>query len=327
MINKRLILIPQYPSWLRYQEWWFNSIPYHFSKIFKDVITIVPDNFLLSKPQNHEFSPINESIIFESEQIKKFIQIKPTKDDIVLVMDVSFPGFFSNIIAHFPEVPFYGYIHATSINSYDYFVPARCGKRRIEEGQIKLFKKCFVSTKYHKNKLITELSEDLQNRINVIKGLPYNPLIDKFKNQNFSKKYEIISVSRNSEQKVTKDLEDFVEQRLNINIVRKDIKTWSEYYSFLSESKILLITAKEETYGYAAMEAFLMGCIPVVPNNFSYQEIYPLTFRYNDRSDLISTIGDLLDKWIDPRYDERVMEYAPTIELWVETLAKEMLNG
>ncbi|GIU69118.1 MAG: hypothetical protein KatS3mg002_0354 [Candidatus Woesearchaeota archaeon] len=326
MINKRLILFPQYPTKLRYQEWWLQFLPSEFEKYFSEVVVLNPT--ITNNESNNitNFSPVKSSIEFESKQIEEFLKLNPTRDDIVLILDVSFPGLVGNIIPHFLEVPFYGYVHATSINRYDYFSNSRIQKRKLEQGQINLFKKCFVSTYYHKNLLLDKLKVK-KNKIKLIKGLPYNPIIDKYRTRSYTKKYEIISVSRNSKQKINKKLEKYVENFFGLKIERKKCSSWEEYYSFLGESKILLITSKDDTYGYAAMEAFQMGCIPIVPDNFAYEEIYPLTYKYESREDLIETIGKHISKWKDPREDQSVYDYAPSLSKWVMYLVMEMADG
>jgi hypothetical protein len=53
-----------------------------------------------------------------------------------------------------------------------------------------------------------------------------------------------------------------------------------EYHAVLAQSKVAFSAALEETFGIAMVEATCRGCIPLVPDRLSYQEMYPAEYRY-----------------------------------------------
>lgn len=53
-----------------------------------------------------------------------------------------------------------------------------------------------------------------------------------------------------------------------------------QYYQLLQQSHFALSTAIHEFQGLAVMEAVSQGCIPIVPDRLSYQEIFPPGYRY-----------------------------------------------
>ena len=69
---RRIIFIPQYPSKMRYQEWWYTKFPEEFIKRGYEIITI--DG--LDKHINYDtklFSPVEASIQYEIQQIHDFV--------------------------------------------------------------------------------------------------------------------------------------------------------------------------------------------------------------------------------------------------------------
>jgi len=272
----KLIFVPQYPSRMRYQEWWFTEFEKEFSKYFK-VITL-GKGFLRNESKDtysNTFSPIDESIKFELHQIKEYLNLNIQRDDILFLSDLSFPGIFPQVLYHKKPNRCFCFCHATSKNKYDYFLSNRKSKFQNETSIHKLFNKIFVATNYHKSKL--------KNWKNVIvTGLPK----PKFTSFNLDKQYDIISVSRNCIQKRNKRTEKFVEKTFGKILSPENIHSWIDYYKFISKAKILLITSKEETFGYQILDALLNNCIPLAPNKLCFPELLPTEFLYNNLKDL-----------------------------------------
>jgi hypothetical protein len=276
----RLILVPQYPTKLRYQEWWFDRFPEEFSFYFNEIIVLGGEAHYTIEDLGNSFAPVEASIAFELLQIQIYNEMQLKKDDILLLCDLSFPGLFANILFHKRPNRCFAICHATSKNAHDYYAKDKKIKFPIETNQAKLFDAIFVATEYHKHKL---------NWGNVIvQGFPNPPFPIPVPTAN--KEYPIISVARNSVQKRTLHIEKEVEKAFNTQIVRPDVQTWEEYYSFLASAKVLLITSKEETYGYQVVDAVLNDCIPIAPNHFSYPELLPKEYLYNTIGELIQII-------------------------------------
>jgi hypothetical protein len=279
----RIIFVKQYPSKLRYQEFFSYLFPAEFKKYFSRVIEIgVPDKLIASDMARNLFSPVKESILFEQQQVREFLNLQLEDNDILFLADLSFPGFFSNVLYHKPVENAFAFCHGTSLNTFDYFYQNRSSKWDIETGHSKLFKKVFVATEYHKKKLGWENIE--------VVGLPDTP----FDGYHFEKKYDIISVARPSIQKVNKRIESEIEEEFG-KIERANCDSWARYYRFLSQGKVLLSTAKEETFGYQILEAIKNNSIPIAPDRFSYPELLPKEYLYNNIEQLKEIIRLALD--------------------------------
>ena len=152
----RLIYVPQFPQPMRYQQFWAIEFPRQFKKHFDEVI-VLGERFFnqFTNPMESAgmFSSISNSIQFEQNQIIEFMDLKISDDDYLFFSDISFPGFFANILYHKPVKNAFAYCHATSLNRGDYFDKVRYSKHPCETAHSKLFKKVFVGSKYHQIKL------------------------------------------------------------------------------------------------------------------------------------------------------------------------------
>jgi hypothetical protein len=63
----------------------------------------------------------------------------------------------------------------------------------------------------------------------------------------------------------------------------------------ISNAKCVLSTAKQETWGYAVMEAVSCGAVPVLPNRACYPYLYSSHFRYNTDQECVDIIEKVVD--------------------------------
>jgi hypothetical protein len=279
----RIIFIPQYPTPMRYQEWWINELPKQFTKFGFDVYTLGDEKMKVKRGNTEMFSPINAAIEFECSQIDEYMNLELRDDDILFVADISFPGFFMNVLYHKRPSKIFSFCHATSINKFDYFEPVKNCKYPVETSHAALCDKIFVGSNYHENKL---------RWINtVVTYLPFPPF-KTFPNE--EKTIDIISASRPTPQKVDLELEAEVEKKFG-KIKRMECNSWEQYYKFLGQSKILLITSHEDTFGYQIVDAILNGCVPIARNSLAYPEILPSEYLYDSKWELIHMIKKVLD--------------------------------
>ena len=282
----RIIFVPQYPTQMRYQSWWCHKFPQEFRKAGFNVLTLGEDYAVQLEGETRDsamFSPINKAIDFETMQINEYMDLTLQDDDILFLADISFPGFFSNVLYHKRPKRCFAFCHATSKNYLDYFESVFHSKFHVEEAHALMFNAVFVGSNYHEDKLHWPNS--------FVTRLPYPPL----KYFRGYKKFDIVSASRPTPQKVDAEVEKLVEDHFNTKIVRKEFLNWLEYYSFLSKSKVLLITSKEETFGYQVIDAVLNGCVPIAPNKFSYPELLPRNYLYDNREEMLDCIQLALD--------------------------------
>ena len=278
----RLIFIPQYPAKLRYQEWWYTEIPKQFRNLGWDVL-VVDGNKDTDDRDESLFSPITKSIKFELEQLKQFTDLKVYPDDVIFLADISFPGFFANSFVYKKTDNIYAFCHATAKNRYDLFESFRDVKYTIEKSQANLFKTIFVGSQYHKDKLGWQNTK--------VVYLPMPP----FSGKELEKEYDVVSVSRPTKQKVDLELEKFLENELDIKIVRPtNLNSWDDYYEFLAKSKVLFISAVEDTFGYQIIDAILNKCIPIVRDCCAYKEIISEKYMYSSKTDAADLVYDAL---------------------------------
>jgi hypothetical protein len=274
----RLIFVPQYPTPNRYQEWWAWKFPEEFRKVGYEVV-VLGSKFIKERISTSYdpsmFSPINAAIDLETAQIKEYCMMERRVDDVMFVADISFPGFFCNVLFHHRPAKLYGFCHATSLNKYDYFEQVRRCKFPVETSHAAMFNKIFVGSQYHATKL---------NWPNVVvTSLPNPDHIKTFTSE--VKHIDIASASRPGKQKVDKKLEMCVQDKFG-PITRRETNTPEEYYKFLGESKVLLITSHEDTFGYQIVDAINNNCIPIARNACSYPELLQPEYLYNTPAEL-----------------------------------------
>ena len=288
-MNRKIIFVPQYPTPMRYQQWWLWKIPIKFEKAGFDVHVLGKDKI---DEMHHRrdciitnqamFSPIHAAIELECAQMEEYMSLKIDKSDILFLADISFPGLFSNVLFHKKPDKLFAFCHATSMNFKDYFAKDRDLKFLIEMTHSQLFDKIFIGSEYHKEKLGWDNT--------VVTYLPFHPFFSYIN----TKVHDIVSASRPTPQKVCADTERRVEAAFS-KIVRKSTGSWEEYFTFLSESKILLITSYEDTFGYQIVDAIMNGCVPIAPNRCAYPELLPKEYLYNNDDELFTLIDLVLE--------------------------------
>jgi hypothetical protein len=287
MVNvmSRLILVPQYPTKLRYQEWWWEEFPKEFAKYF-DAVIVLGKSVSRVLANCGYFSPVELAIQYETQQIADYMVMELKPGDILLLNDLSFPGLFSSVLFHKRPDKCFAICHATSKNAYDYFEKDRRIKYPIEKATAKLFNQIFVGSQYHKMKLgWPNLQEVL---------LPFAP----FEGKQRLIEYNIVTVARPGKQKHNLSLERLITRTFRTPIVQCKAETWDEYYTFLAKSKVLLLTSKEETFGYQVIDAVTNNCIPIAPNKFSYPELLSKNYLYNNVNELIDLVNAALQNEI-----------------------------
>lgn len=290
----RLILVPQYPAKLRYQEWWREELPTQYGLFFDEVEVLGPKVSLMNaQAEAGLFSPIEQAVHFELVQVNEYMNMKLREDDVLLLCDLSFPGFFTNALMHRRPARSYAICHATSRNVYDYFSGVWRAKWPIETGSAHAYEKVFVATQYHKDKLGWSNA--------MVTGLPFLPadLGATPGRLRQSRGLDIVSVARDHPQKRDPDLEQYLENQLGVQIQRPPSSTqsWDDYFSFLSKAKVMLITAREETFGYQVIDAVHNGCLPLAPAKFSYPELLSPQYLYQDKDDMVEKAARMVRWW------------------------------
>jgi len=284
----RLIYVPQFPVPMRYNFWWITEFTKEFKKHYDEVVVLGFDWLWRhgnKRQYNPEmFSPINQAIEFETQQIVDYMELTICSDDTLFLADISFPGLFCNVLYHNPCPKMFAFCHATSLNAYDYFASVRRSKKKMELLHAQMFDCVFFGSEYSRRKVdwgrrgvrtqVTYLPDSPDSILKPIKPNNIRPI-------------DLVSVCRPSIQKVNKKLEKKVEIALGKKIHREEVNTWNDYNILLGNSKVLIISTKEDTFNLTILDAIKCGCVPMVPDSLCFPEILPEYWRYKDADDLI----------------------------------------
>lgn len=327
----RLIFVPQLRVSMRYTEWYYNLFPYYLHNYFDDIITLGGDDVVLNTDRSL-FSPADRETRHQCKQINEYTKLDLKDDDILLLMDLSFPGIFQQYLYHKKPCKIFCFCHATSINYLDYFSKINQNYNNSkfinELSNLLLFDKVFVATNYHKNKILNYAStifnsvKIFEDKITVLGALPITPKSEDKRIPFSEKENDIISLSRPNTQKVNNTLEKIIEDNIGVKITRKHCKSWKEYVDFINRSKILLVTSKEDTYGYQVMDAATNNCIPLAPNKLAYPEILYSEYLYSGIEELLRKIDDFLNNGNKGPYLRNIEK----IFSFYDNLAVEMLG-
>jgi len=284
----RIIFVPQFPSEMRYQEWWYTEFPKQFRDHGFEVLTLGEKYLDVIKHRRSTldmFSPINQAIEFETEQVREYMLLDIRDDDILFLADLSFPGFFANVLYHKQCQRMYAFCHATSLNHGDYFEKVRHSKYPVETAHSELFNAVFVGSEYHEYKLNWPNTK--------VTYLPFQPMGAKI--SGVEKTIDVMSASRRNPQKVDTELEAYIEEELGVKIQRPVSNTWGEYHWNLNKAKVLLITSFEDTFGYQIVDAVMNNCVPIARNSLAYPELLEREYLYDTNYELLGKLELLIN--------------------------------
>lgn len=293
----KLIHVPLELLKERYSQQWYSWFTEEFIKNNVCHTTILPKSGLNAKIETGEFLDVIKTNSFKAEQLQCITRLFENKlvdkNTVFFFMDSWFPGL--EMLAYMRnalDIPFKiaGIFHAGTWDQHDFIT--KCGMkswgRFCERAWFEILDVIFVATQFHKN-LIIENSEYIQkchlhltDKIKVT-GLPiYTDFVD-----TVPKEKIVVFPHRMADEKRPKD---FKEMRNTLSLAYPDwkfvfskevCKTKKEYYELLNKSAIAVSCAEQETFGIAQIEATLCGCIPVVPNQLAYKELYNSVFQYD----------------------------------------------
>lgn len=75
----------------------------------------------------------------------------------------------------------------------------------------------------------------------------------------------------------------------------------ADYFKVLGKSKFAFSSALQENFGYSMLEAWILGCIPIVPDRLSYVEFFDKEFRYNNIEDATNIVHKFKHKGVQVR--------------------------
>jgi hypothetical protein len=276
-------VVNQLPQGDRYTDWWYQMFLSH-----TDLFVLGRGYTTLSyREQSYNtFANLDEAVRYEADQIVALLQIGGVRN--VLIADLSFPGLISAAIPviklKLNEVKFHGILHAGSYCNGDIFSRSE-HKAELERIAIAQCENVFVATEYHKHKVSNALGVDSEKLV-VLGGMPFFPIPVMRPN---SGKKPILVVGRR-------------EQASGVKIrgaeYHYDLLPRWEFLDKLSSYQVVVIDKIEETFGYTALEALAVGCIPLAPKRYAYLELLPEELLYENGDHLKQLVKDVLK---DPR--------------------------
>lgn len=322
MMNRTIWVAPILPVKMRYSEWWNEE----FIRRLNGTSLLIhkKDPWMVKGLWEHLMlaESFNSSDEFFKDQLGHEIQVldtlhtlvsqgQITKNDVILVLDSSTPGLVASYLQTHKPCRVVGICHATALNTLDIFSKST-SRSYFDVANLLIYDAIVVASQYHRNKLWNSLANSHNSwtapKIQVTKFLPENPhlahYLSFFKDMAVPlseiKTKSICVADRIDQQKVDLKFTEQVEQRLGIKINflqaphNKSIG-WSDYYSKLEQHKVMLVTAKEETYGYQVQEAMRLGTVPICPASLCYPEFVSSSFLYNDLDSCCACIQQALD--------------------------------
>jgi hypothetical protein len=299
---RRLILVPQLPVHLRYSSWWIEEFEKNLKPFFSEVIilgsrdAVVPDS-------KKGFSSAREALLYEARQVRAYMDLDVQPTDVLLQLDLSFPGLFHEALYHAPRGLSATFCHASARNRFDCFQPVRASKWASEKAHAKLYTKVLVASEYHRKKL------GLPNAVS-LGALPNPPTSILPEQTDGHRGFYFASVARPCIQKTNVEVERELRRLTGKKVHRYRFLSWEMYYKFLDRSKFLIITSREDTYGYQAVDAILRGCVPIAPRAFSFPELLPKELLYDN----------------DKTFNKKAKEIVKIAEKWGNKKAPRLLN-
>jgi hypothetical protein len=263
-------------------------------------------------------------------QLCKFIKKGIIRDkDTIFFFDLWYPGI--EMLAYMRDAlkidfKIAGILHAGSYDEHDML--HRVGMTQwahwFERGWLEFVDHIFVATQFHKELILNKRTDIEANDSPIdnhywieekihITGLPIYP---EFANSNPWSRQDILFPHRLDPEKnphMFDELEkacresDVDFSKWNFFKTKDMIKNKQEYYNMLNNGSIAVSFAEQETWGIAMQEAVMCGCIPLVPNRLSYQELYPAEFRFHSFGQCVNMIVKMVT---DEQYFEAMQVMA-----------------
>ncbi len=272
------------------------------TSILGSVLTdeIETGSFLDSESTNHfKFTQLQEICqIFKKGEVKD--------GDVFFFSDLWFPGIESiKYMAMFKNIniKICGIFHAGSWIDSDYVAQLKPWVHNIERGWMKMCDEIYIGSRFHKN----EIQDDFKFPLDfmgkyVVTGLPFRPqdiLTDQRKELMKNKLNIITFTGRLCEEKhpeVFDHLKEYCTGDFQfIKTMEHDFNK-EEYLDILAISKFVFSAADQENFGYGVLEAFLLGCYPILPSKLVYPEFYYPIKLYTKWDNLPNFCNDLFQQ-------------------------------
>ena len=308
----RIVWVPLEPFEQRYTQDWFDWFPKEFRALGQEYLTIAPTHLLGDHGiRTGDVLDVFGTSTWKLTQLKEIVGLwedgSLRNDDVFLFADLWFPGIetLAYMRAFKPGPKITGIMHAGSYDHQDFTV--RRGMQPwahdVEQAWLRIVDKVFVGTVYHQNLLLSTHAVPLQTDYIIerpdgtrpaatkvaVTGLPFYterwaeeewvPLAERGKS--------IVFPHRLDPEKAPEVFESLLQMLNGRGVYPQSIKTAEHfstkgnYMETLGQCRVAFSSARQETFGYAMLEAVMRGCVPIVPNRLAYSEMYHPRFRYD----------------------------------------------
>lgn len=284
-----LYILPIEPLEERYSADWLRWLKAWLKTANVDNFIIDPKRERYDKIQHGQFLDAIGTNQYKAKQLETLTQIFAdgyVKDgDIIWVHDLWFPGI--EMVAYMRnalnlKIRIYGMLHAGTYDPYDFIT--QCGMRawgrHLEKAWLTMADGVFVATQFHEN-LLWQDGNDISN----VHKVPFPMYWDKPEPDMSKKEDLIVFPHRLAPEKgisLWSDFKKLAQAKGWQCMATKEVcQNKQEYYDILRRAKYAVSFAKQETWGIAMQEAILCGCVPVMPNQLSYEEMYMPDFLYD----------------------------------------------
>ncbi len=288
------LIVPQLKIKGRFEEWWPEVWHRELLRLGIDHEILLKDHEATDRDRNC-FTNVRESILFELTVLKELYS-RVREGDVVFFFDLDFPG-FSLPMSYLLKLKTHGKVVVGGILHGAYF---NCGdiwhnfnRNNFMKALFDIVDKIFVGSKYFYNKLINNLSDNINEREMMKRKLvkhflPYYP-----RNPKISNKENYVFIYGKNKPKLSKEL-----QKIGFKVI-SGILNPSDYINVLKKAKFLVSLRDCETFGYTIIEAMDYGVIPILPNKFSYPELVYSKLLY-------TSVDEIVDKILSINYKEEI---------------------
>lgn len=312
----KIINVPIEPLEERYSQQWAKWWPREFNKLDLTYHS-VPGKTLTNTIEQGAFLDVIGTNYYKASQLQYIMQAlyngKIEDGDTFLFHDLWFPGM--EMLAYVRDAlklkfNITGILHAGTYDPHDYISKAgmeRWGAKQ-EESWFQFVDEIYVATEFHKRMICkNRVVSSLKIKVTGLPIFPEFDLGDINQPESFSKKDWVVFPHRLDKEKNpdTFDALDLAVTRDGDSPIcffkTKDYWTnKGDYFRQLLQSKVAVSCADQETWGIAMQESVFAGCIPLVPDRLSYQEMYLPEFRYRSNNEMYNLCMEYLLNYDHP---------------------------
>ena len=344
----RIIWVPLEPFEQRYTLDWWGWFPSEFNRLGQEYLTIAP-TVLLTDPKE----PIKTGDILDVFRTSewKLAQLQEIvamweggdfrSDDVFLFADLWFPGIetLAYMAAFKPGPKIAGIMHAGSYDPQDFTVRRGMASwaHDLEQAWLRIVDKVFVGTVFHQNLLLMGHGHILPGAEKVeVTGLPFYqedwdesewvPLLERGKSIVFPHRLDPEKAPE-----VFESLLQMLDGRGAGNILStrtaQHFTTKANYMEELGSHRVAFSSARQETFGYAMLEAVMRGCVPIVPNRLAYSEMYHPKYRYDTMEQAADMVEEAFRGELHPPLSSSLKKWEGAIENMVQACRRLVGEG